>query len=67
MSIARVTEIIASSPSSFEDALQRGVKRASETLKNVEGVWLKDQKVVVSNGQITEYRVVMKVTFVLTD
>lgn len=67
MSVARVTEIIASSPSSFEDALQRGVKRASETLKNVEGVWVKDQKVVVSNGQITEYRVVMKVTFVLTD
>nr|WP_306266586.1 dodecin family protein [Pararhizobium sp. IMCC3301] len=67
MSVARVTEIIASSPTSFEDALQRGVKRASETLKNVEGVWVKDQKVVVTNGKITEYRVVMKVTFVLTD
>tara|TARA_R110002124_G_scaffold100107_6_gene246613 strand:+ start:6301 stop:6504 length:204 start_codon:yes stop_codon:yes gene_type:complete len=67
MSVARVTEIIASSPTSFEDALQRGVKRASETLKNVEGVWVKDQKVVVTNGKISEYRVVMKVTFVLTD
>ena len=66
MSVARVTEIIASSPTSFEDALQRGVKRASETLKNVEGVWVKDQKVVVTNGKISEYRVVMKVTFVLT-
>lgn len=67
MSVARVTEIIASSPKSFEDALEKGIERASETLKNVEGAWVKDQKVVVSNGKIKEYRVVMKVTFVLND
>jgi hypothetical protein len=67
MSVARVTEIIASSSKSFEDALEKGIERASETLKNVEGAWVKDQKVVVSNGKIKEYRVVMKVTFVLND
>ncbi|MEH6725979.1 MAG: dodecin family protein [Hyphomicrobiales bacterium] len=67
MSVARVTEIIASSSKSFEDALEKGIKRASETLKNVEGAWVKEQKVVVSNGKISEYRVVMKVTFVLND
>ncbi len=67
MSVARVTEIIASSSKSFENALEKGIKRASETLKNVEGAWVKDQKVVVSNGKISEYRVVMKVTFVLND
>lgn len=67
MSVARVTEIIASSSKSFEDALEKGVERASETLKNVEGAWVKDQKVVVKDGKISEYRVVMKVTFVLKD
>ena len=67
MSVARVTEIIASSKKSFEDALENGVERASETLKNVEGCWVKDQKVVVKGGKIVEYRVVMKVTFVLND
>ncbi|NNE88199.1 MAG: dodecin domain-containing protein [Silicimonas sp.] len=65
MSVARVTEIIASSSKSFEDAVEEGVKRAAETLKNVEGAWVKDQKAVVKNGKITEYRVVLKVTFVL--
>lgn len=67
MSVARITEIISSSSKSFEDALEKGVERASETLKNVEGAWVKDQKVIVSKGKIVEYRVVMKVTFVLTD
>jgi len=65
MSVARVTEIIASSKKGFEDAVEEGVKRASETLKNVEAAWVKDQKVVVKNGKIAEYRVVLKVTFVL--
>ncbi len=65
MSVARVTEIIASSKKSFEDAVEVGVKRASETLKNVEGAWVKDQKAVVKDGKIAEYRVVLKVTFVL--
>lgn len=65
MSVARVTEIIAASQKSFEDAVEEGVKRAAETLKNVEGAWVKDQKVVVRDGKITEYRVVLKVTFIL--
>jgi dodecin len=65
MSVARVSEIIASSTKSFDDALAQGVARACETLKNVEGAWIKDQKVVIKGGKIVEYRVVMKVTFVL--
>ena len=65
MSVARVTEIIASSTKSFEDAVEEGVKRATETLKNVEGAWVKDQKVTVRDGKISEYRVVLKVTFIL--
>ncbi len=67
MSVARVTEITASSPTSFEDALQAGIARAAKTLKNVEGAWVQEQKVVVRDGQIAEYRVNMKVTFVLED
>ncbi len=65
MSVARITEIIASSKKSFDDAVEEGVKRASATLKNVEAAWVKDQKVVVKNGKIAEYRVVLKVTFIL--
>ncbi len=67
MSVARVTEITASSKKSFQDAIEKGISRASKTLKNVEGAWIQDQKVVVENGQITAYRVNMKVTFILTD
>jgi flavin-binding protein dodecin len=67
MSVARVTEIIASSTVSFEDAVQQGVARAAKTLKNVEAVWVKDQKATVKDGKIVEYRVGLKVTFVLED
>ncbi len=67
MSIARTTEISASSKKSFEDAVRKGVKRFSKTIKNVEGAWIKEQKVVVKDGEVEEYRVVMKVTFVLED
>jgi len=67
MSVARVTEIIASSKKSFDDAVEQGVDRASKTLKNVEAAWIQDQKVVVKNGKIAEYRVILKVTFVLQD
>ena len=66
MSVARVTEITSSSKKSFEDAIQVGIDRANKTLQNVKGAWIQDQKVVVENGNITEYRVNMKVTFVLT-
>ena len=65
MSVARVTEIIASSKEGFEDAIDEGVKRATETLKNVEAAWVQDQKVVIKDGKVTEYRVNLKVTFVL--
>ena len=65
MSVARVTEIIAASDKSFEDAVKNGVARASETLRNVQSAWVKDQSVIVSDGNISEYRVVLKVTFIL--
>ncbi|HRO12865.1 dodecin family protein [Amaricoccus sp.] len=67
MSVARITEISASSPTSFEDALQAGIARAVKTLKNVEGAWVQEQKVVVRSGAISEYRVNLKVTFILED
>jgi flavin-binding protein dodecin len=67
MSVARVTEITASSTRSFEDALQSGVARAVKTLKNVEGAWVQEQTVVIADGKIAEYRINMKVTFVLED
>ncbi len=67
MSVARVTEITAASSVSFEDALNTGIERASKTLKNVEGAWIQDMKVTVKDGKISEYRVNMKVTFVLND
>ncbi len=66
MSVARVTEIKASSKKSFEDAIQVGVKRASKTLENIKGAWVQDQEVTVGKkGDIEEYRVLLKVTFVL--
>jgi flavin-binding protein dodecin len=65
MAVAKVIELTASSNKSFEDAIEQGIKRASKTLTNVEGAWVQEQKVVVKKGKITEYRVNMKVTFVL--
>jgi len=67
MSVAKVIEISASSPDSFEDAVRQGVMRASKTVKNVTAAWVQDQQVNVANGQVTEYRVIMKVTFILED
>ncbi len=67
MSVARVTEITASSKKSFDDALKVGIDRATKTLKNVEGAWIQDQKVVIKGGKIVEYRVNMKVTFILAE
>lgn len=65
MAVAKVTEIIASSSKGFDDAVQQGVKRANKTLKGVKSVWIKDQKAIVENGKISEYRVTMKVSFIL--
>jgi hypothetical protein len=67
MSIAKVTELIASSPKSFDDAVRVGIERASLTLKNVQSAWVSEQKVKVSGKKISEYRVTMRVTFVLKD
>ena len=68
MSVARVTEIIASSKKSFDDAVNIGIARSAKTLKNVQGAWIQDQTVIVdAKGKISEYRVSLKVTFVLKD
>ena len=68
MSIARVTEIKASSPKSFDDALKAGVARAQKTLTKIKSAWIENQEVLIDEkGHITEYRVQMKVTFILED
>lgn len=67
MSVARITEIIASSSKGFDDAVEKGVDRACKTLNKVQGAWVQDQKVTVKDGKIDEYRVTLKVTFVLDD
>lgn len=65
MSVAKISEITASSSKSFEDAVRKGVKKMSETVDNIEGAWVKEQKVVVEDGDVTAYRVTMKVTFIV--
>jgi len=67
MSIAKVSEISATSNKSFEDAIVQGITRANKTLRNVRSAWIKEQQVRVSNGAITEYQVNMMVTFVIDD
>ena len=67
MSVAKGTEVTASSTVSFEDAIKQGIARADKTLNNVAGAWIQEQKVVVSGGKISEYRVNMKISFVLED
>jgi flavin-binding protein dodecin len=65
MSVARITEITASSNESFDDAVKKGIARASETIQNITGAWVESQKVTVKDGKINHYRVNMKITFVL--
>lgn len=67
MAVAKVTEIIASSEKSFEDAIEQGIARACKTLEQVKSAWIKEQKVKIDKGKIREYRVAMLVTFVLKD
>ena len=67
MSVAKVSEISATSTKSFEDAIQQGIARASKTLRNVRGAWIKEQHVRCDNAKIVEYQVNMMVTFVLDD
>lgn len=65
MSVAKVIEIISGSKKSFEDAIDQGLARATDSVSDVTGAWIKDQRVIVANGKVTEYRVVMKVTFMV--
>jgi flavin-binding protein dodecin len=65
MSIARVTEVIARSTKSFDDAIQDGVERATQTLENVTSVWIQDQTLDIEDNKIVGYKVAMKVTFIL--
>ena len=67
MSVAKVTEITSFSPTSFEDAIEKGIARANKTLRNVKGAWVSSMKVDCADGKVTNYRVSMKVTFVLSD
>ncbi len=64
-SVARTTEISARSETSFEDAIRVGIERATQSLRNVRGAWVKEQEVKIDNGQITAFQVIMKVTFEL--
>jgi dodecin len=67
MSVAKVIEIISSSKKSFEDAVVQGVAKAADSLHDITGAWVKEQSVKVSSGKVSEYRVNLKVTFVLKD
>lgn len=67
MSVANVTEITATSKLSFEDAIKQGIETANRKLRNVKGAWISDQKLDIDNGQIYQYRVLMKVTYILDD
>jgi len=65
MSVAKITEISSTSTKSFEDAVEKGIERASKTLKNISGAWVADQSVSVEDGKVTGFQVRMKITFVL--
>jgi dodecin len=67
MTIARVTELSATSDQSFEDAIDQGIKRATNTLRNVESAWIKDMNVLIENNNVTAYKVNMAITFVLEE
>ena len=65
MSIAKIIEISAESPESFEEAIRDGIRRASESVENIKGAWVNEQQVVVDDGKVVNYRVDLKVTFVV--
>jgi dodecin len=67
MSVARVTELSATSQTSFEDAINEAVARATKTLRGVEGAWIKDQNVLIEDGNIVGYKVNVEITFVLEE
>ncbi|MBA2588994.1 MAG: dodecin domain-containing protein [Alphaproteobacteria bacterium] len=65
MAIAKVIEVIASSPKGFEDAVSKGIAKASETVTGIEGAWVKEMKVVVNKGKVTAWRVILSITFIV--
>jgi len=65
MSVAKVIEITAQSPESFEDAIRQGIDKAKETVRNMSGAWVKEQSVTLNDGEVVAYRVDLKVTFLL--
>ncbi|MDJ0793862.1 MAG: dodecin family protein [Woeseiaceae bacterium] len=65
MSVAKISELTAESSKSFEDAVEKGIRKMAKTVDNIEGAWIKEQKVVVKDGEISAYRVTMKITFVV--
>ncbi len=65
MSVAKIIEIISGSKKSFDDAMKQGIARVNDSVSEVTGVWIKDQRAVVSKGKVVEYHVVMKVTFIV--
>lgn len=67
MSVAKVTEISAGSSESFEDAISRGIRRASKTVRGIQSAWVNEQNVIVENDQVVEWRVNLRVSFVLDD
>jgi len=67
MAVAKVIEISSASPESFDDAIRKGIERASKTIENIQGAWVHEQHVKIDGNQISEWRVIMKVTFVLKD
>jgi dodecin len=65
MSVAKVVELTASSPTSFDDAVKNGIDKAAETLRNIQGAWVSEQKVDVEDGKITAFRVTLRITFLV--
>ncbi len=65
MAIAKVIEVISSSTTGFEDAVSSGIAKASETVSNIEGAWVKDTKVTVNDGKVSEWRVILSITFIV--
>ena len=65
MSVAKVIELTASSPNSFDEAIRTGIEKSGETLRNIRGAWVSEQKVEIENGEISAYRVTLRITFVV--
>jgi dodecin len=65
MSVAKVVELTASSPTSFEDAVKTGIEKAAETLRNIQGAWVSEEKVDVEDGKVAAFRVTLRITFLV--